>query len=300
MVAHNMTAAMQIVDDDEELVSYMQEAVDISPEHPVLIDKYLSNATELDVDALCDGKDVFVAAIMEHIEEAGIHSGDSACVIPPQNISQQIKDTVIDYTTKLALELKTIGLINIQMAIKDNVVYVLEANPRASRTVPYVSKTIGIPMAKMATKLMLGKTLRELGLTEYREPKFASVKEVVLPFLKLHGVVPELGPEMRSTGEVMGIDENFAKAFYKAESAAGTELPLKGNILFTVGKEEDKKELAPYAKQLVDIGFKLYCTRRTREVLKKYGVQSLEVPKIRDNPLILDMMKKRELDLIIN
>ena len=237
---------------------------------------------------------------MEHIEEAGIHSGDSACVIPPQNISQQIKDTVIDYTTKLALELKTIGLINIQMAIKDNVVYVLEANPRASRTVPYVSKTIGIPMAKMATKLMLGKTLRELGLTEYREPKFASVKEVVLPFLKLHGVVPELGPEMRSTGEVMGIDENFAKAFYKAESAAGTELPLKGNILFTVGKEEDKKELAPYAKQLVDIGFKLYCTRRTREVLKKYGVQSLEVPKIRDNPLILDMMKKRELDLIIN
>lgn len=292
--------AMQIVDDDEELISYMEEAVEISPEHPVLIDKYLANAIELDVDALCDGKDVFVAAIMEHIEEAGIHSGDSACVIPPQNISAEIKRTVIDYTKKIALALRTIGLINIQMAVKDNVVYILEANPRASRTVPYVSKTIGIPLAQIATKIMLGKTLKELGLTEYTEPKFASVKEVVLPFLKLHGVFPGLGPEMQSTGEVMGIDENFDKAFYKAQACAMTELPKKGNVLFTVGKPQDKKELAPFAKILVDLGFKLYCTSGTRKVLKKYGIPSIEVPKVRDNPKILELMRNKELDLVIN
>ena len=292
--------AMQIVDNDDELMSYMEEAVEVSPEHPVLIDKYLANAVELDVDALSDGKDVFVAAIMEHIEEAGVHSGDSACVIPPQNISKEIKDRVIEYTKKLAMELKTIGLINIQMAIKDDIVYILEANPRASRTVPYVSKTIGIPLAKMATKIMLGKTLEELGLKEYKEPNFASVKEVVFPFLKLHGVIPSLGPEMQSTGEVMGIDKNFDKAFYKAEACAGTDLPKKGNILFSVGKNEDKKELVPYAKQLAGMGFKLYCTRSTRDVLKENGIDSFEVPKIRDNPIILDMMKKKELDLIIN
>ncbi len=292
--------AMQIVDNDKELKGYIEEAVDVSPEHPVLIDKYLDNAIELDIDALCDGKDVFVAAIMEHIEEAGIHSGDSACVIPPQNISPEIKERVIDYTKKLALELKTIGLINIQMAVKDKVVYILEANPRASRTVPYVSKTIGIPMAKMATKLMLGQSLKGLGLTEYKEPKFASVKEVVLPFLKLHGIMPALGPEMQSTGEVMGIDENFGKAFYKAEACAGTSLPSKGNILISIGTDKDKEELAPYAKQLVDLGFKLYATRSTREALKKHGVVSLELPKVRDNPIILEMMKKKELQLVIN
>ncbi len=292
--------AMQIVDNDRELKGYMEEAVDVSPEHPVLIDKYLDNAIELDVDALCDGKDVFVAAIMEHIEEAGIHSGDSACVIPPQNISSEIKERVIDYTKKLALELKTLGLINIQMAVRDKVVYILEANPRASRTVPYVSKTIGIPMAKMATKIMLGKTLKELGLFEYKEPKFASVKEVVFPFLKLHGVIPTLGPEMQSTGEVMGIDENFNKAFFKAEACAGTELPSEGNILISIGTEKDKKELAPYAKELVEMGLKLYATRSTREALKKKGVDSLEVPKVRDNPIILEMMKKKELQLVIN
>src|SRR3989338_4623632 len=292
--------AMQIVDDDEELENYMIEAVNVSPEHPILIDKYLDNAVELDVDALCDGKDVFVAAIMEHIEEAGIHSGDSACVIPPQSLSKELKDRVIDYTKKLALELKTIGLINIQMAVKDNVVYILEANPRASRTVPYVSKTIGIPMAKIATKIMLGKTLKGLGLTEYKEPKFASFKEVVFPFLKLHGVDPLLGPEMKSTGEVMGIDENFGKAFFKAEAAAHSELPSKGNILITVGNLEEKLECAPIAKELAKMGFKLYCTRSTRNVFQEHGVSSLEVPKVRDNPIILEMMKKKELQLVIN
>jgi carbamoyl-phosphate synthase large subunit len=292
--------AMQIVDNDKELTAYMNEAVDVSPEHPVLIDKYLANAIELDVDALCDGKDVFVAAIMEHIEEAGVHSGDSACVIPPQNISKEIKDKVIEYTKNLALELKTVGLINIQMAVKDNDVYILEANPRASRTVPYVSKTLNIPMAKIATKIMLGKTLKELGLRSYKEPKFASVKEVVLPFLKLEGVAPELGPEMQSTGEVMGIEENFHEAFYKSQVCAGSQLPLKGNILFTIGTQEDKEELAPYAKILTDLGFKLYCTRSTRDVLKECGVSSVGVPKVRENPVILEMMRKKELNLIIN
>ena len=292
--------AMQIVDRDEELISYMEEAVDVSPEHPVLIDKYLANAVELDVDALCDGKDAFVAAIMEHIEEAGIHSGDSACVIPPQNLSQELKERVIEYTKALALELGTIGLINIQMAVKDGVVYILEANPRASRTVPYVSKTIGIPLAKIATKLMLGKTLKELGLKEYKEPKFASVKEVVFPFLKLQGVDPLLGPEMKSTGEVMGIDENFGKAFFKAEASAYSELPSKGNMLLTVGTMKDKLESVPIAKELANMGFKLYCTKSTREVLKKKGIESLEVPKVRANPIILDMMKKKELQLVIN
>jgi carbamoyl-phosphate synthase large subunit len=292
--------AMQIVDSDDELESYMKEAVNVSPEHPVLVDKYLSGAIELDVDALCDGKDVYIAAIMEHIEEAGVHSGDSACVIPPQNISASIKEKVIEYTTKLALELGTVGLLNMQMAVKDDVVYILEANPRASRTVPYVSKAVGVPLAKMATKIMLGKTLDELGLKEYKEPKFVSVKEVVFPFLKLPGVIPSLGPEMKSTGEVMGIDKTFDKAFFKAQSAAGSELPAKGNVLMAIGKDDDKVSCVPIAKELISLGFKLYCTRSTSDVFNSNGVVSVKVPKIRDDPMVLEMMKKKELQLVIN
>jgi len=292
--------AMQIVDNDEELESYMNEAVDVSPDHPVLIDKYLANAVELDIDALCDGKEVFVAAIMEHIEEAGVHSGDSACVIPPQNLSQEIKDTVIDYTKRLALELNTLGLINIQMAVKDEVVYILEANPRASRTVPYVSKSVGVPLAKMATYIILGKTLKELGLTEYKEPKFASVKEVVFPYLKLKGVIPELGPEMKSTGEVMGIDENFGKAFFKAQEAAGTKLPSSGNIFISVGPDKDKLAAVPIARELHKMGFNLYCTRSTAEKFQENEIESVKVPKIRDDELILKMMREKELQLVIN
>jgi carbamoyl-phosphate synthase large subunit len=292
--------AMQIVDNNKELENYMKEAVNVSPEHPVLIDKYLANAIELDVDALCDGKDVFVAAIMEHIEEAGVHSGDSACVIPPQNISKEIKEKVIDYTKKLALELKTVGLINIQMAVKDGVVYILEANPRASRTVPYVSKSVGIPLAKMATRIILGKTLKDFGLLEYKEPKFASVKEVVFPFLKLKGVDPVLGPEMQSTGEVMGIDKNFDNAFFKAQAAAGSRLPSKGNVFMSIGKDEDKIKAIPIAKELVKKGFKLYCTRSTSNVFSESGVKSIKVPKIRKSPLILEMMRKKEIQLVIN
>ena len=292
--------AMQIVFNDDELKIYMKEAVMVSEEHPVLIDKFLDNAVELDVDALCDGMDVFVAAIMEHIEEAGIHSGDSACVIPPQTLSKEIKEKVIDYTTRIAKELQVIGMINIQYAIQNGTVYVLEANPRASRTVPYVSKSIGVPLAKIATKLMLGKTLREFGLTVYKEPNFVTVKEAVFPFLKLYGVDTVLGPEMKSTGEVMGIDENFGRAFYKAEVSAGMALPIKGNILLSVGRGEDKSLFLPISKGFVDLGFKLFCTEGTHNFLKKKGIENLLVPKIKENPKILEMMRNNELSLIIN
>ena len=292
--------AMQIVNNDEELTSYMEEAVEVSPEHPVLIDKFLSNAIELDVDALGDGEEVYVAAIMEHIEEAGIHSGDSACVIPPQRISAAIKEKVIEYTEKMAKALHVKGLINIQYAVQKDRVYVLEANPRASRTVPYVSKTIGIPLAKIATKIMLGKKLSDFGLKAYTEPSFVTVKEAIFPFLKLYGVDPVLSPEMKSTGEVMGIDDTFGKAFYKAQSAVYMPLPTKGNLLLTVGRGEDKSTFVPLAKQFSGMGFSIYCTEGTQKYLAEHGVLSKTVPKVRDDPKILEMMQNNELDLIIN
>ena len=291
--------AMQIVNDEEELISYMEEAVEISPEHPVLIDKFLENAIELDVDAVSDGKDVFVAAIMEHIEEAGIHSGDSACVIPPQTISREIKEKVIECTKKIATALKTIGLINIQYAVKDDTIYVLEANPRASRTVPYVSKTINIPLAKIATKVMLGRSLKDLGLSGYKEPDFVTVKEAVFPFLKLIGVDPVLSPEMKSTGEVMGIDDGFGKAFYKAQSAASMNLPKKGNILLSIAKDQDKERFVESAKEFIQLGFDIYCTEGTKRFLEKNDIAAKEVPKVRDDPKILEMMKNSEINLII-
>jgi len=292
--------AMQIVFTDEELLDYMKEAVEVSPEHPVLIDKFLNNAIEVDVDALSDTETVFVAGIMEHIEEAGIHSGDSACVIPPQTLSKEIKETIIDYTKRIAIELKVIGLINIQYAVQNGKVFVIEANPRASRTVPYVSKSIGVPLAKIATKLMLGKKLKEFGLVNYKEPNFVSVKEAVFPFLKLMGVDPVLSPEMKSTGEVMGIDEDFGKAFYKAEEAAYSTLPTKGNILLTVGRGEDKSIFLPIAKGFAELGFKLYCTEGTHKFLQRHNIQTELVPKIREDPRILHMMKNKEMDLVIN
>ncbi len=291
--------AMKIVDDDEELTEYMKEAVKVSPEHPVLIDKFLDNAIELDVDALSDKEDVFVAAIMEHIEEAGIHSGDSACVIPPQTISKEVKDKVIDYTTKIAKSLEVIGLINIQYAVKDNEVYVLEANPRASRTVPYVSKTIGIPLAKIATKIMIGKKIKDFNLGSYKEPNFVTVKEAVFPFLKLGGVDPVLSPEMKSTGEVMGIDYDFGKAFYKAQESAYNNLPAKGSLLFSIGRDQNKETFLPIAKEFSSLGFKIYSTEGTQKYLVDNNIETFAVPKVRDNPKIINMMKNKELDLII-
>ncbi len=235
--------AMEIVHDATELETYMKEAVRVSKNHPVLIDSYLQNAIELDVDAVCDGEDVLIGGIMEHIEQAGIHSGDSACVIPTQSLSPAVVHMVREHTKKIALGLGVVGLVNLQLAVKDNIVYVLEANPRASRTVPFVSKATGIPIAKIAAKVMIGKRLRDLGYKEH-DITHVAVKEVLLPFNKLSGVDTVLGPEMKSTGEVMGIDYDFGLAFYKACLSADNELPLTGNIFISVNMEQ-KDDVIP-------------------------------------------------------
>ena len=291
--------AMEIVHDERELETYMKEAVRVSKNHPVLIDSYLQNAIELDVDAVCDGQEVLIGGIMEHIEQAGIHSGDSACVIPTQSLSPAVLDTIRDYTRKIALGLGVVGLVNLQLAVKDNVVYVLEANPRASRTVPFVSKATGIPVAKIAAKVMIGRKLRDLGYKE-RVLKHVAVKEVLLPFNKLTGVDTMLGPEMKSTGEVMGIDYDFGLAFYKACISADNELPLKGNIFISVNIEQ-KDEVIPIARQLRDLGLILYGTEGTVDYLYEAGVEAHLVRKVQEgSPNVLDMMRHGEIRLIIN
>jgi carbamoyl-phosphate synthase large subunit len=291
--------AMEIVHDTAELETYMKEAVRVSQHHPVLIDSYLQNAIELDVDAVCDGEEVLIGGIMEHIEQAGIHSGDSACVIPTQSLSQPVIGTVREYTKKIALGLGVVGLVNIQLAVKDNVVYVLEANPRASRTVPFVSKATGIPIAKIAAKVMIGKKLRNLGFQE-REISHVAVKEVLLPFNKLSGVDTVLGPEMKSTGEVMGIDYDFGLAFYKACISADNELPLKGNIFISVNIAQ-KDEVIPIARQLRDLGLMLYGTEGTVDYLHAAGIEANLVRKVQEgSPNVLDMMRHGEIRLIIN
>ncbi|MFQ5801075.1 MAG: carbamoyl-phosphate synthase large subunit, partial [Candidatus Hydrothermarchaeales archaeon] len=292
--------AMEIVYDDEQLEEYMEEAARISPEHPVLIDRFLEEAVEIDVDAVSDGKDVYIGGIMEHIEQAGIHSGDSACILPPQSLGRGVIQTIKDYTEKLARELSVVGLLNIQYAVKGNTVYVLEANPRASRTVPFVSKATGAPLAKIATKVMLGKTLRELGYVGERKTRHISVKEAVFPFLKLPGVDAVLSPEMKSTGEVMGIDFDFGLAYYKAQAAAGNPLPRSGRIFISV-KRGDGQRIIPIAQKLFELGFEILATEGTAEVLSKDGVKVEVVKKISEgSPNILHRMKKGEVDLIIN
>lgn len=291
--------AMEIVDSDEKLQTYMIEAVDINPEHPVLVDKFLGSAIEIDVDALGDGDDVYVAAIMEHVEHAGIHSGDSSCVIPPQTLSEDVKKTIIDYTTRIAKEIGIIGLINIQYAVKSDKVYILEANPRASRTVPYVSKAINKPIAKIATQLMLGKKLKDFDLGEYTEPNFVSVKVPVFPFLKLIGVDPVLSPEMKSTGEVMGIDKDFGRAFYKAQLAACQKIPHGGNLFLSVGRGEDKETFMPIAREYSEQGFKIFSTEGTARMLTENGIECTRVPKISENPKTLEMLQNKELDIVI-
>ena len=291
--------AMEIVHDEVELESYMTEAVRVSRQHPVLIDSFLQDAVELDVDAVCDGEEVLIGGIMEHIEEAGVHSGDSACVIPPQSLSDSVIQRVRDYTVRLALAIGTVGLINIQYAVKDDVVYVLEANPRASRTVPFVSKATGIPLAKVAAKTMLGKKLKGLGYVE-KEINHVAVKEVLLPFNKLPGVDTVLGPEMKSTGEVMGIDYGFGRAFYKACTAADNELPLEGNVFISV-TDEQKDEIVPVARKLADQGLVLYGTSGTVEALTRAGITAHLVRKVQEgSPNVIDMMRRGEVDLIIN
>ncbi|HEY9074420.1 MAG TPA: carbamoyl-phosphate synthase large subunit, partial [Desulfobaccales bacterium] len=263
--------AMQIVADDAGLVNFMNWALEASPDHPILIDKFLEDAIEVDVDAICDGKQTVIGGIMEHIEEAGIHSGDSACVLPPYSLSKAIQEEIKQQTRAMAAELGVIGLINIQFAVKHNEVYVLEVNPRASRTVPFVSKATGVSLAKLATKVMLGHSLEELGFTKEIEPPYFAVKESVFPFRRFPGVDPLLGPEMRSTGEVMGIDEDFGLAFAKSQLAASQFLPLSGGVLFSV-KDPDKPATLELAKGFQAQGFRLYATPGTARFLQKHGL----------------------------
>lgn len=293
--------AMRIVYSEDELANYIETAVKINPEHPVLIDKFLEDATEVDVDAICDGERVVIGGIMEHIEEAGIHSGDSACVLPPVHLSKKILDEIRSATYSLAMELEVRGLINIQFAIKDDELYVLEVNPRASRTVPFVSKAIGVPLAKLATWIMLGETLKDLGFTKEIIPKYYSVKEVVFPFKRFPGVDVILGPEMKSTGEVMGIDWDPSLAYAKAQFAAGMKLPLSGKVFISV-KDEDKPEVVDIAKKLEEMNFEILATSGTAKYLRECGIRVKEIPKISEGirPNILDYIKNKEIALMIN
>jgi len=291
---------MEVIFDEKMLVKYAKEAIQVSPEYPMLIDCFLENATECEVDALCDGKDTFIAAVMEHIEHAGIHSGDSACTIPSRTISLEHLMTIDEWTKKIALELKVAGLINIQFAICEDKVYILEANPRASRTVPLVSKTVGIPLARIATLLMLGKKISDFPELIHRKLPYVSVKEAVFPFNMFPEVDPVLGPEMRATGEVMGIDEDFGLAFFKAQESAGTKLPIEGNVLITVA-EKDKSNLFPIAAKLGKLGFKIFATENTQRFLKEKGVDCAHIKKLHEGqPNIADAIKNREIGLIIN
>ena len=292
--------AMEIVYDNNELEKYMKEAVKVSPEHPILVDKFLEDAIELDVDVLCDGEEVFIAGIMEHIEEAGVHSGDSACVIPPQTIPEHILNTIREYSTKLALELDVKGLMNIQYAVKldEEMVYIIEANPRASRTVPFVSKAIGVPLAKVATWIMTGAKLKDFNLTKEIKIDHVAVKESVFPFLKLPESDTVLGPEMKSTGESIGVDENFGMAFYKSQLAAGMDLPKEGKIFISV-KEQDKKKIRPIAEKAANLGFELAATSGTADAAN--GVDIEKIKKVsQGSPNIRDAILNKEIDLIIN
>ena len=292
--------AMEIVYEVDELSRYMHTAVQASPEHPILIDKFLDSAIEVDVDALCDGNEAVIGGIMEHIEEAGIHSGDSACSLPPYSLSAKVITEIRRQTIMMALELNVKGLMNVQFAVKDGNIYILEVNPRASRTVPFVSKATGRPLAKLAALIMSGRALRELGITEEIKPKHMAVKESVFPFVKLPGVDTILGPEMKSTGEVMGIDENFARAFAKAQLGAGVKLPVNGRIFISV-RDADKKHIVSLAKKLYSNNFQLVATRGTAAFLREKGIAVKVVNKVQEGrPHIVDSIKNNEICLVIN
>ena len=294
--------AMQIVRDERELVRYMREAVQASPEHPVLLDRFLDRAIEVDVDAVADGRRVVIGGIMEHIEEAGVHSGDSACCLPPRSLSPKMLREIEAATEKLGLALQVKGLLNIQFAVQGDALYVLEVNPRASRTVPFVSKATGIPLAKIATKVMLGHSLAELGFTEM--PKMQgrwAVKEAVFPFKRFAGVDPLLGPEMKSTGEVMGIATDFATAFAKAQLAAGMRLPKQGTAFISV-RDADKPEAVKIARLLAQAGFRILATAGTAKALQEAGIAAEKVAKVVDGvrPHIVDRMLAGEVQLVVN
>ncbi len=292
--------AMEIVYDLEVLERFINEAAKASGEHPILIDKFLEDAIEVDVDLIGDGETFVIGGIMEHIEQAGVHSGDAAMSLPSYTLSPEILRKIREATYSLARELNIIGLMNVQYAVKDSKVYVLEVNPRASRTVPFVSKVIGEPLAKMATKVMLGRKLKDLGFTKEPVPSHVAVKESVFPFNRFPGIDVMLGPEMKSTGEVMGIDTDFSSAYLKSQIAAGQKIPKKGNVFISV-HDRDKKSVISVARELKDLGFGIYASSGTASVLGKNGIPAKVLPKISEGrPNILDLMKDGKIQMVIN
>ena len=292
--------AMEIIHEKLDLERYMREAVKVSHDSPVLLDHFLNNAIEVDVDAICDGKNVLIGGVMEHIEQAGVHSGDSACSLPPFSLSPAMKKELNEQTAAMARALQVVGLMNVQFAIQGDVVYVLEVNPRASRTVPFVSKATGLQLAKIAARCMVGITFPQQGLSDEVIPSYYSVKEAVFPFIKFPGVDTILGPEMKSTGEVMGVGSTFAEAFVKSQLAAGVKLPTEGNIFISVRKS-DRLPAVEIARKLAELGFTLYATRGTASALSKAGLEVISVNKVAEGrPHIVDMIKNKEINLIIN
>ena len=300
--------AMQIVYSDAELSHYMRFAVEASPERPVLVDKFLEDATEVDVDCIADvghfddpnQGTIVIGGMLEHIEFAGVHSGDAAMVFPPHTLSQKVISTIRDHTHAMARELRVIGLMNVQYAVKDEVVYVLEVNPRASRTVPFVSKAIGQPLAKFAAKVMAGKKLKELGFTEEIWPKYWAVKESVFPFNRFHGQDILLSPEMRSTGEVMGLDADLGIAYAKSQMAANSPLPLSGRVFISVSNAH-KKEVASVARDFVNLGFQIVATGGTADVISSAGIEVQRIFKLNEGrPNAIDLLKNKEIQLVIN
>jgi carbamoyl-phosphate synthase large subunit len=294
--------AMMVAYGEHELGPFVEAAFLASPGFPVLIDRFLERAIEVDVDVLCDSKDVYIGGIMQHVEVAGIHSGDSACAIPPHTLPKSIVDEIKEACRRIALALEVKGLLNVQLAVKDDEMFIIEINPRASRTVPFVSKATGVPLARMAAKIALGKSLRELGLVgEAKEPSWCAVKEAVLPFNRFPGVDPILGPEMKSTGEVMGIDKSFEIAYWKSQIAAGQKLPLTGRV-FVSARDSDKPWIVKLGRDLVDLGFSLVATEGTAQALRRAGIDSMVVRKLADGerPNVLDLMKRGEIHLVVN
>jgi carbamoyl-phosphate synthase large subunit len=291
---------MEIVSDEIDLRRYFNEAVSVSNESPVLLDHFLDDAIELDVDAICDGEQVVIGGVMEHIEQCGIHSGDSGCSLPPYSLPADVLAEIREQVRKLAMELKVIGLMNVQFAVKDGVIYLIEVNPRAARTVPFVSKATGAPLAKIAARVMAGQSLAQQGFTKEIIPPYFSVKEVVLPFNKFPGVDPLLGPEMRSTGEVMGVGDTFAEAYAKAQLGTGKGLPKSGRALLSV-RGGDKKRAVELAAALIKAGFELDATAGTSDALTAAGIVNRKVNKVSEGrPHILDRIKNGEYTFIVN
>jgi carbamoyl-phosphate synthase large subunit len=292
--------AMEVVHNQDDLASYMDAAIDVSNSSPVLLDRFLDLAIEVDVDCVCDGEHVLIGGIMEHIEQAGVHSGDSGCSLPPFSLSDAIQGELKAQSIKLAKALNVVGLMKVQFAIQNKVVYLLEVNPRASRTIPFVSKAIGIPLAKIAAKVMVGESLARQGYVNQRVPAYYSVKEAVFPFVKFPGADPILGPEMKSTGEVMGVGRSFGEAYAKAQLASGVNLPRQGNALLSV-RDRDKDGAVELAKLLEACGFDIVATHGTAQHLAAAGIACRRANKVREGrPHIVDMIKNREIDFIVN